>query len=106
MTLEKRLFIGIEIPNSYKASIAEIDPGIQGLRWLPPEQVHLTLGFLGNVNSGDAEALVEQLKQVRVPRFFVPLQSVRPAPHGVASGFEPEGCEARSIVSRQPLPSG
>jgi 2'-5' RNA ligase len=76
MSLEKRLFIGLELPLSCKSSISEIDPGIRGLRWLPPEQNHLTLSFLGNVSPGEEGTLVEHLQHVRVPRFFLPLQGV------------------------------
>jgi RNA 2',3'-cyclic 3'-phosphodiesterase len=76
MSFEKRLFIGLELPPSCKSSMAEIDPGLHGLRWLAPEQIHLTLSFLGNVDAADEGRLVEELRGVHVPRFFLPLQGV------------------------------
>jgi len=76
MPLEQRLFIGLELPASCKADIAELDPGIRGLRWLPSTQIHLTMGFLGNVTRGEEAALAEKLSGVHVPRFFLPLQGV------------------------------
>jgi RNA 2',3'-cyclic 3'-phosphodiesterase len=76
MSFEKRLFIGLELPRSCKSALVEIDPGIRGLRWLPSNQIHLTLSFLGNVGSREESTLVERLAEVHVPRFFLPLQGV------------------------------
>lgn len=72
----KRLFIGLELPASCKAELREIDPRIKGLRWLPPEQIHLTMSFLDEVASPAEESLREALAQVRVPPFFLPIQGV------------------------------
>jgi 2'-5' RNA ligase len=76
MSLRKRLFIGLELPSSCKASMAEIDPGLRGLRWLAPEQVHLTLSFLGNVDAAAEVRLIEELRGVHVPNFFLPLRGI------------------------------
>lgn len=73
MSFPKRLFIGIELPDHAKATLTALDPGLPGLRWLPPAQFHLTLSFLGDVE-GDAEELLrERLLEVVVPPFYLPL---------------------------------
>ncbi|HYR58142.1 MAG TPA: RNA 2',3'-cyclic phosphodiesterase [Chthoniobacteraceae bacterium] len=72
----KRLFIGLELPAGCKASLAALDPRVKGLRWLPPEQVHLTMSFLGDVAPPEEERLRDALALVRVPAFFLPIKGV------------------------------
>lgn len=76
MEPSKRLFIGIELPPVCKAMLRELDPHLPGLRWLPEEQMHLTLSFLGDIAFSQYEALTQELGKVRVPPFFLPLQNV------------------------------
>ena len=72
----KRLFLGIELPPESKAVLSNLDPRLPGLRWLPPEQLHLTLSFLGNVEARKLDALGDELETVRVPPLFLPLQGM------------------------------
>ena len=69
----KRLFIGLELPPACQATLVALDPRLRGLRWLPAEQLHLTLSFLGEVAVPRIDALREALDAVRVPPFFLPL---------------------------------
>jgi 2'-5' RNA ligase len=55
-----RLFIAVELPDEWLAALEEIQtrlrhqletPGRPRLRWVRPEGIHLTLKFLGNVDS-------------------------------------------------------
>jgi RNA 2',3'-cyclic 3'-phosphodiesterase len=69
----KRLFIAIDVPEALARTLGDLDPNLRGVRWLPPEDVHLTLGFLGDVPE-DAEArLRENLSAIRFSAFFLPL---------------------------------
>jgi len=72
----KRLFIGLELPQSCKATLQALDPRLKGLRWLPAEQLHLTLSFLGEVPTARIEVLSQGLSEVRVPPFFLPLRDI------------------------------
>jgi 2'-5' RNA ligase len=72
----KRLFIGLELPASCTETLAGLNPRIKGLRWLPADQLHLTMSFLGNVESSREEALKTAFSQVRVPPFFLPIRGV------------------------------
>lgn len=56
--------------------LAGLDPKLRGLRWLPAEQLHLTMSFLGEVAEAAAAELRAQLSSVQVPPFFLPLQGV------------------------------
>ena len=47
-----RAFVAIKIPDSIKERIAKIEKeleGIQGVKWVKPDNIHLTLKFLGEV---------------------------------------------------------
>lgn len=72
----KRLFIGLELPASIRAVLAALDPRLNGLRWLSAEQIHLTMGFLGDVANAEEERLRAALADVGVPPFFLPAQGV------------------------------
>src|ERR1700722_16828731 len=76
MPRSKRLFVGLELPANCKAALFELDPQLPGLRWLPKEQLHLTLSFLGEVEAPAEDRLRQALGEVRVPPFFLPLRSV------------------------------
>jgi len=74
--VSKRLFIGLELPESIRAELVGLDPHLKGLRWLPMEQLHLTMSFLGEVEIAGEERLREALAGVRVPLFFLPVAGV------------------------------
>jgi RNA 2',3'-cyclic 3'-phosphodiesterase len=69
----KRLFVSIELPESVTKLLAELDPHLRGVRWLEPEDMHLTLSFLGNVSSETQERLMEKLRAISWKSFFLPL---------------------------------
>jgi len=72
----KRLFIGLELPPACRSTLVSLDPGLRGLRWLPAEQLHLTLSFLGDVEVPRVDVLREALCAVRVAPFFLPLHGI------------------------------
>ena len=76
MLPSKRLFVGLELPPTCKTALFELDPHLPGLRWLPKEQLHLTLSFLGEVEASAEDRLRLALGEVRVPSFFLPLRSL------------------------------
>jgi len=76
MLPSKRLFVGVELPASCRATLHSLDPHLTGLRWLPEEQFHLTLSFLGKVDTPAEEQLRAALHEVRVPPFFLPVYGV------------------------------
>lgn len=75
--MSKRLFLGLELPAGLRQELAGLDPRIKGVRWVRAEQVHLTMSFLGDVDSVREERLRESLSTVRVPpAFFLPVAGV------------------------------
>jgi RNA 2',3'-cyclic 3'-phosphodiesterase len=69
----KRLFVAIDLPDSVKQSLVRLDPQKRGVRWLPAEQMHLTLSFLDQVDPGTEEILREKLSAIQWSAFFLPL---------------------------------
>ncbi len=63
-----RLFVAITVPERVKARVLDVQEQLRRLlpepaaRWTKPEQLHLTLRFLGNVESARAGALTEALR--------------------------------------------
>jgi RNA 2',3'-cyclic 3'-phosphodiesterase len=72
----KRLFVSIELPQTVTKLLASLDPGMRGVRWLGPEQMHLTLSFLGNVSTDAEEALKEDLGAIAWKPFFLPISGL------------------------------
>jgi 2'-5' RNA ligase len=58
-----RLFVAVWPPEEVAAALAELDrPVVEGVRWTTPDQWHVTLRFLGSVDSAEpAVAALEAL---------------------------------------------
>jgi 2'-5' RNA ligase len=69
----KRLFVCLELPESVRQHLAELDPHLRGVRWLEARQMHLTLSFVGSVSSETQETLMEKLRAISWKSFFLPL---------------------------------
>ena len=64
-----RLFIAIDIDNAVKAAVVKLQLRMKqslrngnGLKWVPQEQMHLTLKFLGEVNDDRIDEIGETIK--------------------------------------------
>lgn len=64
-----RLFIAIEIPDVLKKVLGTLRRDIHGARWVPAEQIHLTLAFLGEVDESVVENLNTELARIKLPEF-------------------------------------
>lgn len=64
-----RLFIAIELPDDFKKALCRLRTDVPGARWVPAEQVHLTLAFLGEVEETTAGELSERLTLIHAPPF-------------------------------------
>ncbi|MFL6528465.1 MAG: RNA 2',3'-cyclic phosphodiesterase [Chthoniobacterales bacterium] len=72
----KRLFVAIDLPDSTKQLLAELDPKLRGVRVTDPEQIHLTISFFGNVTAEAEEQLGERLSAIEWKPFFLPITGV------------------------------
>jgi len=63
-----RSFIAIELPVDIKAKLGSIENGLKsGIRcpakWVSPESIHLTLKFLGNIDSGRVDEILSAMEK-------------------------------------------
>jgi 2'-5' RNA ligase len=56
-----RLFTGLEIPSSAAMSLASLRGGLPGARWIDPENYHVTLRFMGDIDDRTADTVAELL---------------------------------------------
>jgi 2'-5' RNA ligase len=74
--MSKRLFVAIDLPESMRLLLAGLDPHIRGMRWTDPAQIHLTLGFFGDVPEDVELKLRERLSAIQFGAFFLPVNAV------------------------------
>ena len=72
----KRLFVSLALPESVAELLVRLNPHRRGVRWLSAEQIHLTLGFLGDVAADAEEKLRTQLSVIRFAAFFLPVRGL------------------------------
>ena len=66
----QRLFLAIAVPETVRAELQRLQLKLQpflpprAARWIKPEQLHLTLKFLGNVPVADTDALSAAVRAV------------------------------------------
>jgi RNA 2',3'-cyclic 3'-phosphodiesterase len=81
----ERLFVSLALPDPCRAVVTELYDTLEGVTWTRPEQLHLTMRFLGDVESDLAAQIETTLATVRVKSFLLPLESVgRFPPRGSA----------------------
>jgi len=62
-----RLFAGLDISSEIAASLANLEGGIPGARWIAPENHHVTLVFIGEVPEHVADEIDETLADIDHP---------------------------------------
>src|SRR6187397_1404579 len=60
-----RLFTGVEIPPDVGQALATLRGGLPGARWIDPENYHLTLRFIGDVDDNIAHEVASMLGRVK-----------------------------------------
>lgn len=71
-----RLFVGLSLPEPHRQDLALIQHGVKGLRWVAPENLHVTLRFIGEVDEDIAEEVCASLDQMRVEPFDFTLKGI------------------------------
>src|SRR5262249_25046156 len=62
-----RIFTGLELPTEVAQSLATLRGGLPGARWIDPENYHLTLRFIGDVDDTLAREVASLLGKVSRP---------------------------------------
>jgi 2'-5' RNA ligase len=71
-----RLFSAIEIPRSIAQRLTMLRSGLSGARWIDPENYHLTLRFIGDVDGATARDFTNALGAIDVPPFELRLSGL------------------------------
>lgn len=66
-----RLFVALYPSASARDALAALAEPRRDFRWTPPEQIHLTLRFIGDVSAQEAERAEAALTRVRVAPFIL-----------------------------------
>ncbi len=77
-----RLFVAIDLPDEVRERIASLDGTVPGGRWVPREQLHLTLRFIGEVDEEGFRGIKSVLEGVRGAPFVLTLAKVGHFPPG------------------------
>jgi RNA 2',3'-cyclic 3'-phosphodiesterase len=60
-----RIFTGLEIPESVARELSMLRGGLPGARWIDPDNYHVTLRFVGDVDDQTAREVASLLGRVR-----------------------------------------
>ena len=71
-----RLFTGLEIPEDIGQSLSSLRGGLPGARWIDPENYHVTLRFIGDIDGTIANEVAYTLFSVKRKPFEVALQGL------------------------------
>ena len=66
-----RLFVAIDLPAQVRERLGGMCAGVPGARWVDPEQMHLTLRFIGEADGGVFEDVRLARGAVSAPRFEI-----------------------------------
>jgi 2'-5' RNA ligase len=87
-----RLFSAIEIPSSVAERLTLLRSGLSGARWIDPENYHLTLRFIGDVDGATARDITLALSEIAAAPFELRLNglgSFGGKPRAIFAGIAP-----------------
>lgn len=71
-----RLFVALELSESAHLQLESLPRNLPGMCWVPPENLHLTLRFLGEVSEENVIGVATSLLAVRAGRFSLRLRGL------------------------------
>ena len=69
-----RLFAAIPVPDEIGELLARLQVGLSEARWSPPENLHVTLRFFGEISETAADDLELELSRIVAPPLSLTLQ--------------------------------
>ena len=72
----QRLFVGIALPNPITQRLVMLTGGVPGARWQQPDQMHLTLRFIGDVDGRAADDARAAMSKTKTAPFDLQLEGV------------------------------
>ena len=77
-----RLFVGLALPFDVCERLADLPRGLPNAKLIKPENIHLTLRFIGEVDEDKAADIDAMLAGVHAPAFDLSLAGVGHFGHG------------------------
>ncbi|MBV9557084.1 MAG: RNA 2',3'-cyclic phosphodiesterase [Pseudolabrys sp.] len=71
-----RLFTGIEIPSNVAQTLSMARGGIPGARWIDPQNYHVTMRFIGDVDDDVAHEVASMLGRVKRSAFDLRIDGI------------------------------
>lgn len=71
-----RLFVAVDVPDAIKDQLVVLCAGVPGAKWVQRAQLHLTLRFIGEVDSAKFQQIKTALSDVRSAPFSMALRGV------------------------------
>jgi RNA 2',3'-cyclic 3'-phosphodiesterase len=71
-----RLFVALDLPWELRERLAALGGGVPGARWVPAENLHLTLRFIGELPPFRAEEVDHALAALRARHFPLTLAGI------------------------------
>ncbi len=71
-----RLFVGLSFTNNIRQTLHQLASGLDNARWVEPENYHLTLRFIGEVNNHDAGDVDLNLSAVDSEPFYLQFSGI------------------------------
>ncbi len=71
-----RIFVGLSLPDKIRKSLAELSLGLPGARWVDDKNMHITLCFIGKVDSLLLQDIDNALADVRFSQFELELTNL------------------------------
>ena len=88
-----RLFTALEIPTPLAFSLSLLRGGLPGARWVDPENYHVTLRFIGDIDQRTADEVEDALMRVDRPSFDLMLSGLDAfggnKPHSIVASVKP-----------------
>lgn len=89
-----RLFTGLELPPEVGAALTEARGGLYGARWIDPENYHITLRFVGDVDHAVARDIYGLLAEIDRAPIDITIEGLRAfgsrRPHAIVARVEPD----------------
>jgi 2'-5' RNA ligase len=71
-----RLFVALDLPADIKKSLTPLARGLGDVRWTSPDQQHVTLRFIGEIDNGRANDVADALSLVPGRPFELQLKGI------------------------------
>ncbi len=95
-----RLFVAVDLPDEVVEQVERLCIGLPAIRWVEPEQLHLTVRFIGEVEPPAFYELGQALSELSLRPFELRLKGLgifppRGAPQTLWGGVEEDGGRAQ-----------